>query len=148
MLIGNIRREKSNINIKALPPIERKPNGSLPRMTPSQRRRANTLIRNACSNYDEGNCILLDDGDECVCAQSISYSVNCKFFRHVVLEDKRGHSLKAEILRDDTTKRCTVCRKTFQSSSNNAKYCSACAEDVQRKQKAQHARKRRSRVEK
>ena len=141
-------RRKNTINIKALPPIERQANGSLPRMTPSQRRRANTLIRNVCSNYDEGNCILLDDGDECVCVQSISYSVNCKFFRHVVLEDKRGESLKAEILRDDTTKRCAVCRKTFQSSSNNAKYCSTCAEYVQRRQKAKYARERRGRVEK
>ena len=136
---------KSQNWIKNLPPIERKSNGSLPRMTPSQRRRSNTLIRNVCSNYDEGNCIPLDDGGECICVQSISYSVRCKFFRHVVLEDKRGQSLKAEILRDDTTKRCTICRKTFQSSSNNAKYCSACAEDVLRKQKAQHARKRRDR---
>ena len=143
-----LERRNGTINIKGLPPIERRANGLLPRMTPSQRRRANTLIRNVCSNYDEVNCILLDDGDECVCVQSISYSVNCKFFRHVVLEDKHGQSLKAEILRDDTTKCCTVCHKTFQSSSNNAKYCTACAEDVLRKQKAKYARKRRSRVEK
>ena len=115
----------------------------MPQMTPGQRKRANALIRKVCSNYDGGNCILLDSGEECVCVQSISYSVNCKFFRHVVLEDKQGESLKSEIFRDDTTKRCAVCGKSFQSPSNNAKYCSACAEDVLRKQKAKHARKRR-----
>ena len=134
--------------IKDLPPIERGPDGSLPRMTPRQRREAVKLIRKLCCNYDNGNCLLLDDGEECVCVQSISYSVNCKFFRHVLLEDKQGQALKAEIFRDDTTKWCFVCGKAFQSTSNNAKYCSDCAKDVQRKQKADHARKRRSDVEK
>jgi len=135
-------------NIKALPSIERKPDGSLPRMTPKQRQAAVKLIRKICCNYDDGNCVLLDDGETCVCPQSISYSVNCKFFRRVLLEDKEGASLKAEIFRDDTTKRCTVCGKAFQSKSNNAKYCGDCAATVQRKQKASHARKRRSGVEK
>ena len=134
--------------VKSLPPIERKPDGSLPRMTPAQRKQANSLIRKICCNYDAGNCLLLDDGEGCVCVQSISYSVNCKFFRHVLLEDKEGQSLKAEIFRDDTTKRCAVCGKAFQSESNNAKYCEDCAKDVQRKQKAAHARKRRLDVEK
>ena len=50
-------------NFKALPPIERKPDGSLPRMTPKQRQAAIQLIRNICCNYDDGNCILLYKGD-------------------------------------------------------------------------------------
>ena len=133
---------------KDLPPIERMPNGSLPRMTPAQRKRANALIRKICCNYDGGNCILLDDGDTCVCVQSISYSVNCKYFRHVLLKDKEGCSLEAEIFRDDTTKRCSICGKAFQSASNNAKYCEDCGKDVQRKQKAEHIRKKRWDVEK
>ncbi|MDR1588810.1 MAG: cysteine-rich VLP domain-containing protein [Oscillospiraceae bacterium] len=57
-------------------------------MTPKQRQTAVKLIRKICCNYDYGSCLLLDDGDSCVCAQSISYSVNCKFFRHVLLENK------------------------------------------------------------
>ena len=145
------RKQKERIiifNIKALAPIERKPDGSLPRMTPKQRQAAVRLIRKVCSHYDDSNCILLDDGETCVCVQSISYSVNCKFFRRVLLEDKEGLSLKAEIFRDDTTKRCAVCGKAFQSNSNNAKYCKDCAANIQRKQKAVHARKRRSGVEK
>jgi hypothetical protein len=117
-------------------------------MTPGQRQTAVKLIRKLCCNYDGGNCILLDDGETCVCPQSISYSVNCKFFRHVLLEDKAGRPLKAEIFRDDTTKRCAVCGKAFQSKAHNAKYCIACAPTVQRKQKAVHIRKRRSDVEK
>ena len=135
-------------NFKALPPIERKPDGSLPRMTPKQRQTAIQLIRKICCNYDDGNCILLDKGDGCPCVQNISYSVNCKFFRHVLLEDKAGQSLKAEFFRDDATKWCAVCGKAFQSASNNAKCCGDCAADVKRKQKAEHARKRRAGVEK
>ena len=46
-------------------------------MTPGQRRKANALIRKICCNYDNGNCIALDDGAECVCVQSISYSLIC-----------------------------------------------------------------------
>lgn len=52
---------------KKLPEIERTPDGGLPRMTPAQRRGANALIRKTCCNYENGNCLLLDDGEECVC---------------------------------------------------------------------------------
>ena len=135
-------------NIKALTPIERKPDGSLLRMTPRQRQEVVRLIRKICCNYDDSNCILLDDGETCVCQQSISYSVNCKFFRRVLLEDIEGLSLKVELFRDDTTKRCAVCSKAFPSKSNNAKYCADCVEVVQKKQKVSHARKRRLDVEK
>jgi hypothetical protein len=113
-------------------------------MTPRQRQAAVKLISNICSNYDNGNGALLDD----ICPQSITYSVNCKFFRWVLLEDKGGLKLKSELLRDDTMKKCAVCGKVYQSKSNNAKYCADCSENVLRIQKAAHARKRRSEVEK
>ena len=74
---------------KKLPEIERPPGGGLPRMPPAQRRRANALIRKTCCNYENGNCLLLDNGEECVCPQTISYSVCCKCFRWAVLpQDK------------------------------------------------------------
>ncbi len=130
--------------VKNLPPTERKRDGTLPQMTPGQRIRANALIRNICCNYYEGVCILLDRA----CVQSISYTVLCKFFRHVLLEGKAGQALKAELFRDETTKRCAVCGSAYQSKSNNAKYCGNCAKDVQRKQKAAHIRRKRSGVEK
>lgn len=134
--------------IQNLPAIKRMDNGARPRMTHNQRQKAVNLIRNTCCNYDNGNCVLLDRGEPCVCVQSISYSVNCKFFRWVLLMDKAGQSLEAEIFKDDTTKRCAVCGKAFRSSSGNAKYCEVCAKEVLRKQKAAYARKRRARVEK
>ena len=43
----------------------------LPRMDYRQHRRARRLVHECC-NYDEGNCLLLDDGEPCVCVQSIS----------------------------------------------------------------------------
>jgi len=149
LLPENQTKEVLMFNIKGLPPIERQPDGSLPRMTPRQRQAAVRLISKLCCNYLDSNCLLLDDGEECVCVQSISYSINCKFFRRVLLEDKEGLALNAEIFRDAATKRCSICGEVFQSLSNNAKYCGACARNVQRRQKAAHARnRRRSIVEK
>ena len=45
----------------------------LPRMDYRQHRRARRLVHECC-NYDGGNCLLLDDGEPCVCVQSISLS--------------------------------------------------------------------------
>ncbi|HIY36648.1 MAG TPA: cysteine-rich VLP domain-containing protein, partial [Candidatus Paraprevotella stercorigallinarum] len=115
-------------NLKKLPPLERKPDGSLHRMTPAQRKRANALIRRECCSYDSGNCIVLDDGDTCICPQTISFSVCCKHFRWAVLPLDR--TLEAEIFRDKDAKRCIVCRKAFVPGSNRAKYCPDYAASV------------------
>ena len=50
---------------KDLPPLERRPDGSLYRMTPAQRKQAASLIRRECCCCEDGNCIVLDDGDTC-----------------------------------------------------------------------------------
>ena len=52
----------------------------IPHMTYQQYRTARRLVRECC-NYDCGNCLLLDDGEECICPQSITYSLICKWFR-------------------------------------------------------------------
>ena len=70
---------------KDLPPLERRPDGSLYRMTPAQRKQAASLIRRECCCCEDGNCIVLDDGDTCTCPQTISFSVCCKWFRWAVL---------------------------------------------------------------
>lgn len=57
----------------------------LPRLTLKQRQKANALIKRLCAYYDNGNCLALDDGELCVCVQSISYSLLCKYFRNAVL---------------------------------------------------------------
>ena len=53
-------------------------------LTPSQRRQCNRLIKRLCANFDDGNCLLLDDGEPCVCPQTISYSLLCRYFRNAV----------------------------------------------------------------
>ena len=92
---------------KDLPPLERKPDGSLYRMTPAQKKQAASLIRRECCCCEDGNCIVLDDGDTCTCPQTISFSVCCKWFRWAVLP--LDGTLEAEIFRDKDLKRCAVC---------------------------------------
>ena len=52
----------------------------IPVMDYRQYRRARRLVHECC-NYIDGNCIALDDGEECVCVQSISYSLLCRWYR-------------------------------------------------------------------
>ena len=60
----------------------------IPTMDYRQYRRVRRLVHECC-NYIGGNCIALDDGEECVCVQSISYSLLCRWFRAAVLpQDK------------------------------------------------------------
>ncbi len=56
----------------------------IPRMDYPQYRAACRLVHECC-NYDSGNCILLDNGEPCVCVQSISYSILCCWFIAAVL---------------------------------------------------------------
>ena len=123
-----------------LPPLERKPDGSPYRMTPAQRKRANSLIRRECSNCDGGNCLALDDGDTCACPQMITFSVCCKWFRWAVFP--LDGTLEAEIYRDSALKRCSVCGKPYVPKSNRGKYCPDCAARVHRRQKTESERKR------
>lgn len=53
-----------------------------------QYHRARKLVHECC-NYIDENCIALDDGEECVCIQSISYSLLCRWFRTAVLPQDR-----------------------------------------------------------
>ena len=87
------------------------------RLTPRQSRKVNTLVKKECCNCENGNCILLDDGDTCVCPQLISYSLLCKWFRIAVLPlDKL---LYAELYQTEDRKKCTVCGAFFASTSNS-----------------------------
>ena len=115
-------------------------------MTPGQRKKANALIRKSCCNFDRGNCIALDDGEPCVCVQSISYSLCCTWFRNAVLPS--NPSMYAEIMKPKGRRRCVECGTTFQAKSNRAKYCSDCAYKVHRRQKTASDRKRRLKTDK
>ena len=116
------------------------PHNSIPVMDYQQYRRARRLVHECC-NYDGGNCLALDDGEECVCVQSISYSLLCKWFRNAVLPMDR--ELEAALYHRLAAKRCAVCGGLFFPSSNRAKYCPDCAGDIKRIQAAERKRKQR-----
>lgn len=113
---------------------------NIPRMNYRQYRKARKLTHECC-NYCDGNCLLLDDGEECVCVQSISYSLLCRWFRAAVLP--MDAALCAEISKSrDEVKRCVECGAVFTPKSNRAKYCPDCAVRMRRKQEAERQRKR------
>ena len=57
------------------------------KITPKQVERVHRLVRELCANCDEnGNCILLDDGESHRCVQLISiYGIYCNYFKNAVL---------------------------------------------------------------
>ena len=116
------------------------------RLDEKQYRAVKKMTRAACANNDCGNCLLLDDGETCVCVQSISYSLLCRYFREAVLPADR--QLCEQITRSGETdlKRCAVCGSTFAAGSNRAKYCPDCAAKIRRRQKAESERNRRLRI--
>ena len=61
------------------------------KITPKQVERVHRLVRELCANCDEdGNCILLDDGEAHRCVQLISiYGIYCNYFKNVVLPSDR-----------------------------------------------------------
>ena len=107
------------------------------RLTYQQYRAVRRLVHDCC-NYDGGNCIALDDGEPCVCIQSISYSLCCTWFRDWVLPG--APALQAEITSPKGLKRCAECGAPFLAKSNRAKYCPACAKQERRKQDAKRKR--------
>ena len=131
--------------IRKMKPIERRSDGELFRLTPKQARRVWRLVKLCCNNID-GNSLLLDDGEPCVCPQSIAYTVLCRYFRRAVLP--LDPSLETEIFHPKGMRRCTVCGESFIAGSGRSKYCPDCAAEVHRKQKASYARRKRSEVDK
>lgn len=115
-----------------------KPN-TIPHMTYQQYRAARKLVHRCC-NYAEGNCLVL----ECVCVQSISYSLLCRWFRAAVLP--QDASLCAALLYRDRMKPCAVCGSLFVPHSNRAKYCLDCAAHMKRIKATERKRKQRGRA--
>ena len=120
---------------------------SVPQMTSAQLMKAKRLIRAECCNYDYLNneCFALDEGDGCVCVQSISFSLLCRWFREAVLP--LAPMLESEILQLDNQKICPRCKSAFVPGSNRQEYCPDCYSKVRRGKKAEYERKRRTRVD-
>ena len=120
---------------------------SIPQMTPAQLKRARKLIRAECCNYDWKNneCFALDEGDGCVCVQSISFSLLCRWFQEAVLP--LDPMLESEIFQLENQKLCPYCRQPFVPGGNRQAYCPSCYKKIRRKKKAENERKRRTRVD-
>lgn len=117
------------------------PHSPVPVMDYQQYRRTRRLVHECC-NYGGGNCLALDAGEECVCVQSISYSLICKWFRAAVLPMDR--ELEAALYHRLAAKRCAVCGGLFFPGSNRAKYCPDCAAVMKRTKAAERKRKQRA----
>ena len=115
-------------------------NGKRPYMDYQQYRAARRLVHECC-NYDNGNCIVLDNGEPCVCVQSISYSLLCRWFISAVLP--LDWKLEAALLHRAELKRCSECGGQFLPKSNRGKYCPECAGRMKRIRAAQRKRKQR-----
>ena len=64
------------------------------KITPRQAEKVNRLVSELCANCDQdGNCVLLDDGEVRRCVQLISvYGIYCNYFKNAVLPaDKELH---------------------------------------------------------
>ena len=64
------------------------------KITPRQAERVNRLVSELCANCDQdGNCVLLNDGEAHLCVQLISvYGIYCNYFKNAVLPaDKELH---------------------------------------------------------
>ena len=72
-------------------PENRKEEKSMMKITPKQVERVHRLVQELCANCDEdGNCILLDDGEAHRCVQLISvYGIYCNYFKNAVLPSDR-----------------------------------------------------------
>ena len=110
-------------------------------MTYQQYRAVRRLVHECC-NYQDGNCLLLDNGGECVCPQSISYSLICRWFRAAVLP--LDGELCAALLPQRDMKICAECRGLFRPGSNRAKYCPDCAEQERRRKTRERVRRHRA----
>lgn len=70
------------------------------KLTAKQSAKVRKLARSRCCNCVGGNCLLLDDGEECKCVQLISrYGIYCNYFRKAVLPAEK--ELYDEILQQN-----------------------------------------------
>lgn len=114
------------------------------RINDKRRRQINRLVKAECCNYQQGNCLLLDDGEPVSCPQLISGSLSFRWFRDAVLPiDKELH---AEIMGQTALKKCSVCGQPFRAESNRAKYCERCRKSERRKQYRESKQKTRTDV--
>ena len=93
-----------------------------------------------CCNYDNGNCLLLDDE----CPQVKSPSLMCKYCKEVLLKDKDAELLNAELFPKETKgskRKCGYCGKSFVGHGRAKYCCDNCKKKAHYKQQANYHRK-------
>ena len=113
---------------------------NIPRMNYRQYRKARRLTHECC-NYCDGNCLLLDDGEECVCVQSIFLFRSVPMVQVAVLP--LDAALYAELMERSRVLHCRECGALFSPRRPNCLYCPDCAEKRKRQSKKRWARKHR-----
>lgn len=104
------------------------------------------LIKNCCCNCYKGNCLLLDDGETCVCPQLITPShIICKYFLKAVLPGDKDlfRSIGGQVPVETIV--CKDCGKKTERTGRNQKYCPECAAIKQRQRNAAFMSAKRSR---
>ena len=100
--------------------------GEIIRIPEGYIRQVQSIAVEECANCDNGNCLLLDDGEPCVCPQSISRSLWCRYFFTSVLP---GHKdLYFKLCGQGVQKQCELCGQVFYPRSNRARFCVKCRE--------------------
>ena len=70
------------------------------KLTAKQSAKVRKLARRECCNCVDGNCLLLDNGEECKCVQLISrYGIYCNYVLKAVLPTEK--ELYDEILQQN-----------------------------------------------
>ena len=70
------------------------------KLNSKQSAKVRRLARRECCNCVDGNCLLLDNGEECKCVQLISrYGIYCNYFLKAVLPPEK--ELYDEILQQN-----------------------------------------------
>ena len=115
-------------------------------LNPQSFREIAKLIKSCCCNCYNGNCLLLDDGDTCVCPQIITQShIICRYFLKAVLPGDKDlfRSISGQVPAETII--CKGCGKKTERTGRNQKYCPECAFIKQRQRNAEYMSVKRSR---
>ena len=116
--------------------------GEFLRLNRELHKRVKECIRKRCANCDDIYCLLLDDGDPCVCPQRLTRSLLCRYFIEAVLPDDQ--ELYEAITSGDERKRCKRCCMPFTPRGNHALYCDRCRPIINRRKARERARRYRA----
>ncbi|MBQ2664335.1 MAG: cysteine-rich VLP protein [Clostridia bacterium] len=104
--------------------------------------RIKSLVIKLCCNYYDGDCLLLDDGEQHECPQCCSSSIVCRWFLNAVLP--QDSDLHTRLVMPPKTKVCKRCGRFFVYKSRKAQHCPDCKKKVERIQAAERKRRQRA----